>query len=975
MAKDFNVILGEAQQIKNEIIEGANTANRLGTCLEDIVQRAEVDEAAAAKTTTEIVAGDGLTGGGTIAQSRTLSVGATNDSVIVGADGIKVDTQDSLTSTSATKPLSAKQGKALQDNKADKSRKVNAGAGLTGGGDLDADRTIDVVSANDGITVNADNIQLNTIDNVTSTYTTKPLSANQGKVLNDKVVQVETDLNDYYNTSQSNIESIGGITEAEGTQIDITWTDGYYLPKAVVEKIPASSGSSSISQMIELTLGKKYFIKTSLYELYDVAVFYYNSAEISAGNYVGKGGYTLDDRSQATEYQFLLTPPSTAAHMVVSTRSKTAFQLIEVTQIQTVSDQIQPVIDQIQTVSDQIQPVIDQIQTVSDQIPGAPINILYKKNKGAIYVRTSDYAVQLVPLECVSYIIQVDVEIGDVVSLKSYLMDSAPIQLSLTNYEPQDIVSGTIIPKRTASLTGVHNLTADIPYKYAIVSSRKNVNLTLAQNTIDNAVLTVNNILPTDYIDNHNFIRESDLTQELQNKINEPIIDLPDWVGPNKPNYTASEVGAVAKSQGSYNAGKNLVVGLDGTVGIGEIEQGVNANIEYVRNEKQNILYLSDNIADIDNSVIPENCVRVNNEFVLTNLTSGQKIIIPTTCLQGRKYFVRLTVSEPKEGLVYTVLGNKHKIDMYNGAINCFSGFIADGNNSNLEVQFNGNRTSYTLSEVKIQELVTPEISTDSFVYQFGNVTAGSFSATDICSYWNAVPSMQSTMNKAECVTRNVALGYCALLNLITGTRTVAIGSFSGSALKHSDRNIIIGSDALWQTEEAVDNVVIGKAALGKMKRIGGVLTMGVSNYNVAIGSDAMTGSGMSDDGLELYTPEYNVAIGYQAGFLTKNGSVCIGHAAGYGRGIGEVAIGKNSGSKSYDLPTNCICIGTNSGYNLGSSSSDMKQIVNSIVIGYNAKSNKSNQIVIGNSSITEVIIANKKIFFNDGGTVTWETI
>ena len=115
MAKDFNVILGEAQQIKNEIIEGANTANRLGTCLEDIVQRAEVDEAAAAKNTTEIVAGDGLTGGGTIAQNRTISVGATDDSVVVGADGIKVDTQDNLTSTSPTKPLSANQGKVLNE--------------------------------------------------------------------------------------------------------------------------------------------------------------------------------------------------------------------------------------------------------------------------------------------------------------------------------------------------------------------------------------------------------------------------------------------------------------------------------------------------------------------------------------------------------------------------------------------------------------------------------------------------------------------------------------------------------------------------------------------------------------------------------------------------------------------------------------------------------------------------------------------
>ena len=224
MAKDFNVILGEAQQIKNEIIEGANTANRLGTCLEDIVQRAEVDEAAAAKATTEIVAGDGLTGGGTIAQSRTISVGATDDSVVVGADGIKVDTQDNLTSTSTTKPLSAKQGKALQDNKADKLRKVNAGAGLTGGGDLDADRTIDVVSANDGITVNADNIQLNTIDNVTSTSATKPLSANQGKILNEKVVQVETDLNEKLEYKADLIE---GTVPAEQLPPDLIRTTLY----------------------------------------------------------------------------------------------------------------------------------------------------------------------------------------------------------------------------------------------------------------------------------------------------------------------------------------------------------------------------------------------------------------------------------------------------------------------------------------------------------------------------------------------------------------------------------------------------------------------------------------------------------------------------------------------------------------------------------------------------------------------------
>ena len=43
--------------------------------------------------------------------------------------------------------------------------------------------------------VAADNIKVNTSNTLTSTSTTQPLSANQGKVLNEKVVQVETNLN------------------------------------------------------------------------------------------------------------------------------------------------------------------------------------------------------------------------------------------------------------------------------------------------------------------------------------------------------------------------------------------------------------------------------------------------------------------------------------------------------------------------------------------------------------------------------------------------------------------------------------------------------------------------------------------------------------------------------------------------------------------------------------------------------------
>lgn len=70
------------------------------------------------------------------------------------------------------------------------SRKVTAGKGLTGGGTLTADITLNVASANAGISVNADNIQLNTINALTSTDTVKPLSAAQGKKIWDFVTDL-----------------------------------------------------------------------------------------------------------------------------------------------------------------------------------------------------------------------------------------------------------------------------------------------------------------------------------------------------------------------------------------------------------------------------------------------------------------------------------------------------------------------------------------------------------------------------------------------------------------------------------------------------------------------------------------------------------------------------------------------------------------------------------------------------------------
>lgn len=66
------------------------------------------------------------------------------------------------------------------------STNITAGKGLTGGGKLGNNISIDIATANDGIIVNDNNIQLNTVNNLTDASATKPLSAGQGKILNEK---------------------------------------------------------------------------------------------------------------------------------------------------------------------------------------------------------------------------------------------------------------------------------------------------------------------------------------------------------------------------------------------------------------------------------------------------------------------------------------------------------------------------------------------------------------------------------------------------------------------------------------------------------------------------------------------------------------------------------------------------------------------------------------------------------------------
>ena len=124
----------------------------------------------------DLIAGTGLTGGGTLASDRTFNVvGGTG--ITANANDIEIDFSDSTLQTtisgSVTSVSSSLAGRiTTEEGNVDtlQARDLIAGAGLTGGGTLASDRTFNV-GAGTGVTVNANDVAIGqavaTSDNVT----------------------------------------------------------------------------------------------------------------------------------------------------------------------------------------------------------------------------------------------------------------------------------------------------------------------------------------------------------------------------------------------------------------------------------------------------------------------------------------------------------------------------------------------------------------------------------------------------------------------------------------------------------------------------------------------------------------------------------------------------------------------------------------------------------------------------------------
>lgn len=239
---------------------------------------------------------------------------------------------------------------------------------------------------------------------------------------------------------------------------------------------------------------------------------------------------------------------------------------------------------------------------------------------------------------------------------------------------------------------------------------------------------------------------------------------------------------------------------------------------------------------------------------------------------------------------------------------------------------------------------------------------------------------------------RNVAIGELALQSNTTGNENTAIGSSALAVNSEGSRNTAIGYQTLFLNSEGFQNTAVGSRALyfntaGIRNTATGfealysntTATNNTANgyqalysntigiYNTAVGHQASR---------DNTTGNYNSSVGYQALLNNVSGqnNTAIGHTALLDNTVANfnTAIGHRALRHITDLSFN-TAVGAYAGdiYTFEASTflghgayPNNHGFSNAMALGYNARSTASNQVRVGNSSITSI-----------GGYEDWTTI
>lgn len=551
-----------------------------------------------------------------------------------------------------------------------------------------------------------------------------------------------------------------------------------------------------------------------------------------------------------------------------------------------------------------------------------------------------------------SFILEINGEAGDIYSVKIF---------GDKKFDDLAFYSGFVLVQNDLiSETTVWSVCSEIK------NSMMSTNITLTENC---KYLVLNFV---SYDISHSLTEYTESIQYIKdNLVVVKSLEMPaDYIPYYKNNYDTSNY--VNINQGSANVGKVMCVDADGNLVPTDIEKTGSDTLGSIKDVIYRTVHIGIDV--LDGITASGNNWVVGDDNVYTHTTSDMmdELVYEYDTINGQKYIVDVNLGSNKESSVWIAVGDSYNADVYNGGNQAYIGIV--GNGGKIKVI-----ASKYDSSVKLKCYVVDENSENTIQLQVKNVYSDVYTRPNIGDWWNV--SLGDAMRNNINGTRNIAIGNAALKNLESGNRNVGVGTFAMCYMKYGENNIAIGSDSLWFCDTAMNTISIGKASCGYMD-LSNTYDRVVSVGNGALGGakgnieECVAIGNSAHGGYNVSNPKYNVCVGAMSGFYAHLNNVNVGYRSGYyNKGDDNVCIGYNVG-ETYVNFNNSILIGSNAKVvspESTPSASNIQSFENVIAIGYNVIATASNQIVIGKDTHTEVMIAGKKIIFNDDKTISWE--
>jgi hypothetical protein len=198
--------------------------------------------------------------------------------------------------------------------------------------------------------------------------------------------------------------------------------------------------------------------------------------------------------------------------------------------------------------------------------------------------------------------------------------------------------------------------------------------------------------------------------------------------------------------------------------------------------------------------------------------------------------------------------------------------------------------------------------------------------------------------------TKNVGVGYAVMNTVTTAQSNSILGYTAGIAITSGNENVAVGSRSLGTADIATFNVAVGGDAMF------GIPTGRAVSGVVAIGLEACKGGGSTTTGIDG-----SVAVGRASlkNITTGTGNTAIGFTSGEDvtTGASNTFVGYQAGNTgTVDI------VGGNSNTFVGAETRGSNaSAINQTVIGKGAQGQGNNIVVLGNTDVTDVYMAQDK--------------